>query len=89
MLNMSINNMDLSVRSKLYLERLGFKKVKDINLNLVEFSNIINYGLKTKQEIINEVKKLNLNPCYNCMELTDRIPNEDQFVLCQECHENS
>lgn len=48
----------LSVRSINYLEKLGYKYLHEVDLQKVNNSNIINYGMKTKQEINNFINNL-------------------------------
>ena len=50
--------MDLSMRSKIYLEKLGYKELKEIDLQKVKNTNMINFGEKTKKEIIDYINTL-------------------------------
>lgn len=56
---MKINDLygKLSVRAIAYLKRLGYKDLKDIDLDKVNNSHIINFGLKTKAEITEFIEK--------------------------------
>lgn len=84
---MKIDDMDLSVRSKIYLEKLGYTKVEGIDLERVINTDMINFGAKTKKEIGDYLQE-NYHSCYVCKRITERVPNEDGLVTCKYCSEH-